>query len=148
MKFLSKFFQEIGEHGTRTVVKYGTIMIADTLKRYIRLQHIIFTFIYLLSLTITILSIPSKLLEKAIHYQLMNYFEENNLLNSRQHGFRKDHSTSTAIHRLAKTIYDSYDQGLCTSCIFVDYKKAFETLDHDILLQKQQHCLDAFVSGE
>ena len=45
MKFLSKFFQEIGEHGTRTVVKYGTIMIADTLKRYIRLQHIIFTFI-------------------------------------------------------------------------------------------------------
>ena len=87
---------------------------------------------------ITILPIPSKLLEKAIHYQLMNYFEENNLLNSRQHGFRKDHSTSTAIHRLTKNIYDSYDQGLCTSCIFVDYKKACETLDHDILLQKLQ----------
>ena len=85
---------------------------------------------------ITILPIPSKLLEKAIHYQLMNYFEENGYLHGRQHGFRKQHSTLTAIHRFLRNVYDAYDRGLNTSCIFVDYKKAFETLDHDILLNK------------
>ena len=45
---------------------------------------------------VTILPLPSKLLEKAVHYQLMNYFQNQNLLDERQHGFRKDFSTATA----------------------------------------------------
>ena len=85
---------------------------------------------------ITILPIPSKIMERAIHFQLLNYFEGNNYLHPRQHGFRKSYSTSTAIHRMLRNVYDAYDLGLSTSCAFVDYKKAFETLDHDILLQK------------
>ena len=42
----------------------------------------------------------------------------------------------TAIHKILNHVYDAYDLGMNTSCIFVDYKKAFETLDHDILLEK------------
>ena len=85
---------------------------------------------------ITVLPIPSKIIERAVHYQLVNYFEENNYFHNRQHGFRKKHSTITAVHRVLRHIYDAYDLGQSTSCIFVDYKKAFETLDHEILLQK------------
>ena len=53
-----------------------------------------------------------------------------------QHGFRKKHSTITAINQVLRHVYDAYDLGKSTSCSFIDYKKAFETLDHNILLQK------------
>ena len=85
---------------------------------------------------ITILPLPSKIMERAIHFQLMNYFEENKYLHKNQNGFRKNCSTLTAIHNVLRHVYDAYDSGLNTSCIFVDYKKAFETLDHEILLKK------------
>ena len=85
---------------------------------------------------ITILPLPSKIMERAVHYQLVNYFEENNYFHNRQHGFRKKHSTITAINQVLRHVYDAYDLGKSTSCSFIDYKKAFETLDHDILLQK------------
>ena len=85
---------------------------------------------------ITILPLPSKLLEKAIHYQVSLFLERNFILDSRQHGFRPNFSTSTAIFQLVKDLFNSYDEGRCTSCIFVDYRKAFETLDHVILCQK------------
>ena len=68
---------------------------------------------------ITILPLPSKLLEKVVHYQIISYLDDNNYLSFNQHGFRKGKSTSTAI--------------LETTCV---YKKAFETLDHKILLRK------------
>ena len=85
---------------------------------------------------ITLLPLPSKLLEKAIHFQVNLFLSNNTILDERQHGFRSSLSTSTAIFDLVKKLFSSYDEGKCTSCIFVDYKKAFETLDHNILLQK------------
>ena len=85
---------------------------------------------------ITLLPLPSKLLEKAIHFQVNSFLTNNNILDNRQHGFRSSFSTSTAIFELVKKLFSSYDEGMCTSCIFVDYKKAFETLDHEILCQK------------
>ena len=85
---------------------------------------------------ITILPLPSKLLKKAIHAQITIFLDNNNVLDCRQHGFRFNYSTSTAIFQLVKELYSSYDEGNCTSCIFVDYRKAFETLDHSILCQK------------
>ena len=85
---------------------------------------------------ITILPIPSKLLERAIHYQIISHLNKYTLLQSNQHGFRKSKSTSTAIIELTKTVLDNYNRDLHTSCIFVDYRKAFKTLDHQALLQK------------
>ena len=85
---------------------------------------------------ISILPLPSKLLEQAVHYQVTIFLENNHILDQRQHGFRSDYSTSTAIFKLVKDLFHNYDIGQSTSCIFVDYKKAFETLDHDILCKK------------
>ena len=85
---------------------------------------------------ISILPLPSKLLEQAVHYQVTIFLENNHILDRRQHGFRSDYSTSTAIFKLVKDLFDNHDIGQSTSCIFVDYKKAFETLDHDILCKK------------
>ena len=85
---------------------------------------------------VTILPLPSKLLDKAVHYQLMNYFQNQNLLDERQHGFRKDFSTATATFKIVKDFFDSYNNGDSTICAFIDYRKAFETLDHKVLLFK------------
>ena len=85
---------------------------------------------------ITILPLPSKIMERAVHYQLINYFEENDYLHKNQHGFRKNCSTATAIFKLSRDLYSAYDLGYSISCIFVDYKKAFETLSHKILMEK------------
>ena len=85
---------------------------------------------------ITILPLPSKIMERAVHYQLINYFEENDYLHKNQHGFRKNCSTATAIFKLSRDLHSAYDLGYSTSCIFVDYKKAFENLSHKILMEK------------
>ena len=85
---------------------------------------------------ITILPIPSKLMEKAVHYQIITFLDDSNYLDVRQHGFRKGKSTSTAIMEITRKLFSNYNQNLHTSCVFVDYKKASETLDHKITLQK------------
>ena len=85
---------------------------------------------------ISILPLPSKLLERAIHYQIISHLDTNGYLSFNQHGFRTGKSTSTAILDLTRLLTDNYNRGKHTSCVFVDYKKAFETLDHDILLNK------------
>ena len=85
---------------------------------------------------ITILPLPSKLLEKVVHYQIISYLDDNNYLSFNQHGFCKGKSTSTAILETTCVLMDNYYRGKHTSCVFVVYKKAFETLDHKILLRK------------
>ena len=85
---------------------------------------------------ISILPLPSKLLEQAVHHQVNTFLDNNHILDSRQQGFRPEYSTSTAIFKLVKDLFHNYDKGQSSSCIFVDYKKAFETLDHEILCQK------------
>ena len=87
---------------------------------------------------ISILPLPSKRLEQAVHHQVSIFLENNHILDQRQHGFRLEFSTSTAIFKLVKNLFDNYDNSQSSSCIFVDYKKAFETLDHDILCKKLQ----------
>ena len=61
------------------------------------------------------------------------YFESNGYLYSFQHGFRKGYGTSSAIFGYVQFFSDSYDKMQCSSSIFVDYSKAFDTLEHNIL---------------
>ena len=85
---------------------------------------------------ISILPLPSKLLERAVHFQISSYLDNSGLLSTHQHGFCRRKSTSTAILDLTRLLTNNYVIGNHTSCVFVDYKKAFETLDHEILLKK------------
>ena len=85
---------------------------------------------------ITILSTPGKLLEKIIHYQTSNYLCINEILSDDQHGFRKNFSTSSAIMELLTDVYNAKIVHKTTGCVFVDYQKAFDTINHNILFSK------------
>ena len=85
---------------------------------------------------ISVLNATSKILERAVYNQLVYHLETNGLLDDRQHGFRRGHSTLSAIYEVVQYLYNQADQGRITYCTFIDYSKAFDTLDHEILLKK------------
>ena len=60
----------------------------------------------------------------------------NEILYNCQSGFRKNHSTDSCLRFLHDKILKGFDKGLMTSMILIDLKKAFDTIDHDILLKK------------
>ena len=82
------------------------------------------------------LPLISKVIEKFIHDQSSAFFNSRNLLYNYQSGFRKNHSTDFCLSFLNDKILKGFDQGLITGMILIDLQKAFDTIDHDILLQK------------
>ena len=85
---------------------------------------------------ISILPILSKILEKAVFHKLHTYRSKNSLLSPYQSGFRASHSTQLAITFLIDKIRGRMDKGLLTGAMFIDLKKAFDTVPHDGLLNK------------
>ena len=85
---------------------------------------------------ITQLPLPGKIMERLIHNKLYPYLEENDILTPKQNGFRKQHGTPDTIFKLISHIIDNLNNKKVTIAVFIDFKKAFDTLDHSILLQK------------
>ena len=85
---------------------------------------------------ITLLPLPGKIMERLIHNKLYPYLEENNILTTKQNGFRKQHGTPDTIFKLITQIIDNLNRKKVTIAIFIHFKKAFYTLDHEFLLQK------------
>ena len=88
---------------------------------------------------ISLLSSISKVMEKCVFIQLYAYFEENRLLYGSQYGYRKKHSTETACIELVDKLYQQLDNNETPFCIFLDLSKAFDTLDHKILISKLKY---------
>ena len=85
---------------------------------------------------ISILPTVSKLLERAVHKQVGDYLREHNILSPYQCGFRKHHSTEFSALSLADTIRRNIEQGQLTGAVFIDFQKAFDRIDHHLLLNK------------
>jgi len=85
---------------------------------------------------ISLLPSISKIFEYVIFHQLFDYMINNNLLCFQQYGFRPGHSTELAAIRLVDHMIKEMDQFKTPINIFIDLSKAFDTLDHSILLYK------------
>ena len=85
---------------------------------------------------ISILPAISKIFERVVYNQLYEYFSHNKLFYEGQYGFRGDHSTELANIELTDRIISALDEKKLPLTIFMDLSKAFDTLDHEILLKK------------
>ena len=85
---------------------------------------------------ITQTPIFAKVFEKIIHNRLINYFTDNNILTQYQYGFRKGKSTQQAIFDLTKYIYSGLNHKKLIGAVCLDVAKAFDCINHDILLVK------------
>ena len=85
---------------------------------------------------ISILTSFSKIIEKIIYKRLYKYLQDNNILANEQFGFRDNSSTDTATYAFLNNILSALDNGNYTGSLFCDLQKAFDSVNHDILLAK------------
>ena len=87
---------------------------------------------------ISLLPALSKIIEKLANRQIVYYLIKHDLLDPYQSAYQKRHSTQTALLRLTEDIYDAIDDSEITLLVFLDFSKAFDTVNHELLLAKLQ----------
>ena len=85
---------------------------------------------------ISVIPVVTKIFENLVHEQLYNYLHDNDLLAKCQSGFRSLHSTLTALLEATENWSLNIDNDLINGVIFIDLKKAFDKIDHNIIIRK------------
>ena len=88
---------------------------------------------------ISILPIFNKIFEKLMFDRLSGFINKHNILYPHQFGFQKHKSTSLAILDICNRLVNSIEKNQLSCCIFLDFAKAFDTVNHEILLTKLEH---------
>ena len=88
---------------------------------------------------VSLLSTVSKVFERIFYIRLLAFIKEQRILYDLQFGFREGHSTHLAIIKLLESIIENLDSGNYAAAIFLDFSKAFDTVNHKILLSKLNH---------
>lgn len=89
---------------------------------------------------IALLSVFSKIFEKAFYERLLKFLESSDFFVGEQYGFRRGLSTQHAILSLYRRILIGFDRGEQTACLFFDLKKAFDVVNHRLLFEKLSMC--------
>ena len=88
---------------------------------------------------ISILPAFSKIFEKLAYNRIINFLDKHDILSDNQYGFRKGRSTDTAIHVLVEKFYENVENDDIMIGLFIDFSRAFDTISHNLLLQKLYH---------
>ena len=88
---------------------------------------------------ISVIPIISKVFERIVYNQLFHYLDDNKLLLGCQSGFRSLHSTLTALLEATNAWSVNIDNGLLNGVVLSDLTKAFDTIDHEIILHKMSY---------
>ena len=88
---------------------------------------------------ISVLPLISKIIDKVIHDQTQAFLDENKILCRFQSGFIKSFSTDSCLSHLSNKIATGFKSGLFTGMILFDLQKAFDTINHDILINKMEY---------
>ena len=87
---------------------------------------------------VSLLLVQSKIIEKVVYYKIFKYLKNYDLLCKEQGGFREGHSTVSTASFFINEIYKALNVKEYTIVAYLDIKKAFDTVNHEILLKKCQ----------
>ena len=124
--FLADIFNKSYDLGTfPSILKYAKVILLYKTG----LKHLVNNY-----RPISLLLPIATVFEKLLYLRLENFFSCKKVINNQQFGFRKGYSTELAITDLHNRIIKNTDNGYYTCCIFIDLSKAFDTVNHAILL--------------